>query len=124
MFLLIQGVRSAAARLLAARLQAKADALAEKVVAAGQAVAKLPEKATPDQVMAQFEARAKMKAAEAQWEPVAAKAEKWLARRDRAVTPTSRVPAYLAGKLDAALLAVVAYPYVPVVVDVVRKYLG
>ena len=124
MFMLIQGVRSVAARLLCARLTAKAEKLADQMTAAGAEVKPLAANATAEQVATQVAARSRLQLAEAKWEPAALKAEKWQAKRARAVTPTSRVPAYLAGKLDAALLAFVAYPYVPAGLELVRKYLG
>lgn len=124
MFMLIQLFRSLVTRVMSARCDAKAERLRGPADEAVEKARLLEKKADPTGIVSLIEARMDCKAKADEWCEAEIRAERWAKRKDRAVRPSSRVPTYLAGKLDAALAFFVVYPYVPEVIARVQKLIG
>jgi len=119
MFMLMQFARSLYVRNRAAASNKRAEAAERRLNAAECAV----EACGKDVSTAKVRAEMELEAATNAYFAADDKRIKWTGKRDKAVNPTSRVPAYLAGKLDAGLV-VAAYELVPQVAAVVTLAKG
>lgn len=121
MFLILQAARSLFTRCMANRTTAKASALEAHVRAADETVKEYESAKSPQEIADLVEVTMAARKAFDTWDAADTRASKWRKRRAKAVTPASRVPAYLAGKVDAALAGILLYPYVPEVTAFIQS---
>ncbi len=126
MFMLMHLARSLFARVMTARAVAKADAIKGPANAAMEKVRELGVKATgpkanPLDIADLIDARTKSRDLNERWLAAELKAEAWQAAAKR---PVKRLPAYLAGKMDAAAAGALLYPYVPQAVAAVKGWVA